>query len=126
MSSSFVLIAMVFFHVLDDYFLQGILASMKQKDWWANNAPQKMYRYDYIVALVMHSLSWSFMIMLPIAIQYQFMIRSDFVLCFIFNSIAHAFIDNAKANWKTINLIADQGLHVIQIVATFYCFVGGT
>lgn len=122
MSSGFVLIAMIFFHVVDDYFLQGILASMKQKDWWANNAPQKIYRYDYIVALVMHSLSWSFMIMLPVAIKYHFMIGSDFVLCFILNSIAHAFIDNAKANWKTINLIADQGFHMMQIVATFIGF----
>ena len=123
MSSSFVLIAMIFFHVLDDYFLQGILASMKQKDWWMSNAPQKMYRFDYIVALVMHSLSWSFMIMLPIAIQHHFIIKSDFILCFIFNSILHMFVDNAKANWKTINLVVDQGVHIAQIIVTFICFV---
>ena len=114
---------MIFFHVVDDYCLQGILASMKQKDWWSNNAPEKMYKYDYIVALIMHSLSWSFMIMLPIAILYGFEIQSDFILCFIFNSILHMFVDNAKANWKIINLVVDQGVHIAQIIVTYFCFV---
>ena len=45
---------------------------MKQKKWWQENAPQKLYKYDYIVALIMHSMSWSFMIMLPIAIGVNF------------------------------------------------------
>jgi hypothetical protein len=26
--------AMCFCHIVDDYYLQGILASMKQKNWW--------------------------------------------------------------------------------------------
>ena len=123
MSNSFIFLSMIFFHIVDDYYLQGILASMKQKDWWSNNAPEKMYRYDYIVALIMHSLSWSFMIMLPIAILYGFKIQSNFILAFIFNSILHMFVDNAKANWKIINLVVDQGVHIVQIIVTFFCFV---
>ena len=30
----FMLLFMVFLHIVDDYYLQGILASMKQKQWW--------------------------------------------------------------------------------------------
>lgn len=59
-----ILVSIIFCHIVDDYYLQGWLASAKQKSWWEKNAPDKLYRYDYIVALFMHSFSWSFMIML--------------------------------------------------------------
>jgi hypothetical protein len=123
MSSLFVLLWMLFNHVLDDYFLQGILASMKQKTWWKDNAPDKMYKYDYIVALIMHSISWTFMIMLPIAALYQFNIDASFVILFIVNIFIHANIDNAKANLKYINLVVDQSIHLIQIIATYLIFI---
>ncbi len=51
MGNVFVLLSMIFLHIVDDYYLQGILASMKQKSWWEENAPQRLYKYDYIVAL---------------------------------------------------------------------------
>ena len=41
-----ILFVMVFGHIVDDYYLQGILASMKQKSWWKENAPDKMYEKD--------------------------------------------------------------------------------
>ena len=72
MNNVFIILAMIFCHIVDDYYLQGGLTSMKQKKWWQENAPQKLYKYDYIVALIMHSMSWSFMIMLPIAISMSF------------------------------------------------------
>lgn len=28
------LLLMIFAHIIDDYYLQGILAHMKQKVWW--------------------------------------------------------------------------------------------
>ena len=68
----FILIVMLFFHIVDDYYLQGILAKMKQKKWWKENANNKKYKYDYIVALICHSFSWAFMIMLPIALFLNF------------------------------------------------------
>lgn len=61
----FILFTMIFCHIVDDYYLQGWLASAKQKSWWEKNAPEKLYKYDYLAALFMHSFSWSFMIMLP-------------------------------------------------------------
>ena len=61
---------MVFSHIVDDYYLQGKLALFKQKSWWEEKAPDEMYKHDYIVALMMHSFSWAFMIMLPIAVSH--------------------------------------------------------
>lgn len=125
MSKVFVLLAMIFCHIVDDYCLQtlGPLATMKQKKWWEENYPQKLYKYDYLVALLMHSMSWAFMIMLPVAAYMSWDVDSSFVILFVLNAICHAFIDNAKANWLLINLITDQSVHIAQILVTFLTLV---
>lgn len=109
----FILFAMIFAHIVDDYYLQGILAKMKQKQWWKENAPDKLYEHDYIVALIMHAFSWSFMINLPIL----FVSRNYVLMCIfmVVNTFFHAVIDNAKANQHDINLVLDQMCHLIQI-----------
>ena len=38
---------MIFCHIVDDYYLQGWLASAKQKSWWETNAPDELYKNDY-------------------------------------------------------------------------------
>lgn len=119
MSKWFVLLMMLFCHIADDYYLQGILASMKQKEWWKANAPDKMYKYDYIPAIIAHSFSWAFMIMLPIAIYMRFHIGIPFVAFIAANCFVHAVTDNQKANLRQINLIEDQTMHLIQIILTF-------
>lgn len=118
MNRLFVIIWMLFFHIVDDYYLQGWLASAKQKSYWEQNAPDKKYEHDYIWALIMHSFSWSFMIMLPIAYTQQFNIDFGFFILFVFNIAIHALTDNAKANWKLINLWQDQFVHMAQIFLT--------
>ena len=118
MSRLFVILWMIFFHIVDDYYLQGWLASAKQKSYWEQNAPDKLYEHDYIWALIMHSFSWSFMIMLPIAYVQQFNVGFWFVILFAFNIFIHACVDNAKANLKAINLWTDQFVHMCQIVLT--------
>ena len=126
MSIYFVLAAMLFMHVLDDYGLQSrCLSFLKQKDWWQKEAPQKLYRFDYIVALFMHGLSWAFMIMLPIAFAIDFNVNAGFLVMFGFNTIMHAWVDNLKANKKMINLWVDQLFHMVQIGGTFYAFIAG-
>jgi hypothetical protein len=114
---------MIFFHIVDDYYLQGWLASAKQKTWWEKNAPEKLYKYDYIWALIMHSFSWAFMIMLPIAYVNNFTIGTLFLIIFILNVITHAIIDDLKANVKLTNLWIDQLIHMIQIGATALVFL---
>ena len=118
----FIILAMIFCHIVDDYYLQGWLASAKQKKWWEENAPQKLYNHDYIMALIMHSMSWSFMIMLPIAISMSFNVSILFVIIFILNAVIHALVDNLKANKLQISLITDQLIHLSQIFATASIF----
>lgn len=132
MTPIFVLLLMIFCHIVDDYYLQGILANMKQKKWWEEHAPGPIYRYDYIIALIMHSMSWAFMIQLPIAIYNSFNVGTGFAIAFIVNAIIHAFTDNLKANQIhtkhytfAINLIIDQTIHLIQIASTFIIFLLG-
>ena len=119
MSDVFIFWLMVFCHIVDDYYLQGWLASAKQKKYWQDNAPDEMYKYDYIWALMMHSFSWSFMVMLPIAYVMNFDINGLFATVFVVNILIHATVDNAKANQKKINLIQDQTIHLMQIIFTF-------
>lgn len=119
MNNWFVFLLMIFLHIIDDYTLQGWLASAKQKKYWTENAPQEIYKYDYICALLVHSFSWAFMIMLPIAFIKSFNIDLLFVLFLIDNMLIHAYVDNEKANKFTINLWQDQIIHFIQIIFTF-------
>lgn len=119
MNKIFILLLMIFLHIIDDFKLQaGVLNNLKQKDFWKENAPDKLYRYDYIWALLMHSFSWSFMIMLPLAYVHDFKVNILFILVFLFNIIVHAIVDDAKANKKLINLWVDQLVHLVQIGTT--------
>lgn len=123
MSKTFILMLMIFMHIVDDYYLQGWLASAKQKRYWEENAPEKLYAKDYIWALIMHSFSWAFMIMLPIAFVKGFDIGIVFLIVFVSNLILHAVVDDAKANKRKINLWTDQIIHLYQIILTASIFL---
>lgn len=117
-----ILFIMLFLHIVDDYYLQGILAKMKQKSFWEENAPDPMYKNDYIVALVEHAFSWTFMIMLPAMVwmfYYQNIHSGWYVILFVWNVVIHSLVDHAKANMKLINLYEDQRVHFIQIMMTW-------
>lgn len=117
----FTLFVMIFAHIVDDYYLQGILASLKQKTWWENQKSYKpMYKYDYIVALIMHAFSWSFMISLPIL---YLGFTKWIAVAIILNTIIHGIVDDLKANKHKINLIVDQSIHIVQIIITWILFV---
>lgn len=121
----FVLLVMIWLHIFDDYFLQGQLCQLKQKQWWIDKGYIDIYKYDYIVALICHSFSWSFSIMFPVALWLQFNINYVFVIIFIVNIIIHAVVDDLKCNKLLINLIIDQVIHFIQIVCTFLFLLDG-
>ena len=123
MSNVFIVLLMIFCHIVDDYYLQGWLASAKQKKYWEENAPDKLYRYDYIWALIMHSFSWAFMIMLPIAFVKGFDLSVSFLIAFIANLVIHAVTDDLKANKRKINLWTDQIIHFCQITITAIIFL---
>lgn len=112
-----IFLTMIFLHIVDDYYLQGILAQMKQKKFWKEQAPDELYKYDYIWALIMHAFSWTFMIMLPLIFVSP--ISPAFYIIFIVNLAVHAYVDNLKANKHKINLWQDQLIHLAQIILTF-------
>ncbi len=118
-----VLLSMFFLHIVNDFYFQGWLANGKQKQWWEINAPQSMYRYDYLCALFMHSFSWSFMVMIPIIFAYTFRLDTMFLICFISNIIIHFIVDHLKANVKKLNLIQDQCIHIVQIILTYVVLI---
>ena len=134
----FIFIMMVLLHILEDFHLQGILANMKQRDWWYKEYCKERhlgegwstckYKKDYVVCLIMHSLENSIFIMLPIIIDGVITIltvnpnNSYFIMWigFIFiNTILHALIDNAKCNGRSINLITDQAMHFVIMAILF-------
>lgn len=121
------LLCMLFCHIVDDYYLQGWLASAKQKLWWEKNAPNPLYKNDYIMALCEHAFSWTCMIHVPLVIYV--MINGininvlSFIEIFIANWMIHAMTDNTKANLMKINLIQDQLIHIGQILITWLVYI---
>ena len=131
----FIFIAMVLFHILEDFHLQGILASMKQKSWWQSECNKlgikyesSKYKHDHIISLYIHSLENSIFITLPLIIDgliatltinpnNSLFIGWAFII--FANTVVHAFIDNFKCNNKGISLIIDQLLHFIFIILFF-------
>ena len=70
------------------------------------------------MALVMHSMSWSVMIIIPAMVMLS--IPSYILLgLFIINAAIHYYIDDLKANQRKINLILDQSVHMAQGIATW-------
>lgn len=121
-----VLLCMIYLHLIDDYKLQGWLASAKCKSWWEQNSPDEKHKKDYIIALIEHSFMNSFMIHIPI---YIWCCKNFIVLTttIIMATVFHILVDNMKANLKWINLIQDQILHILFIfwLWLFYHFVIG-
>lgn len=121
------LLLMLFCHIVDDYYLQGILASMKQRKWWRDNAPDQMYQYDWVIALLEHAFSWAFIVHLPLLLyRYLGLIEYSgfvFLASFTINWIIHAVVDHLKANLFKISLIQDQVFHICQIAMTWIVFI---
>lgn len=132
-------IAMLFFHIVDDFCLQlKGLSNFKQKLWWKNEIDKVVsttmdeekryemyskYKYDYIVGLVMHAAEWSFAILIPLFILfgvYQF--AMFYVVAFFVNAVVHGVVDDLKANRFKLNLVEDQLIHLAQIVLTVVLF----
>lgn len=118
MQTSALILCMIFCHIVDDYYLQGLLAKLKQRSYWELNAPDKMYKHDYLMALLMHSMSWSFMIMFPPLVHFDFEPPLMFFILWFANTAIHFTVDDFKANRRKINLIQDQTAHMIQIFIT--------
>ena len=121
------LLTMIFLHIVDDFYLQGILAKLKTQSWWEENVPEdlySLYQRDYIAALVIHAFSWTFMMMLPVMIITAIMQNDHLVIAytitFAVNVVIHAWTDHLKANVQNASLLLDQTIHLMQILLTWY------
>lgn len=121
MNSAYVFLLMLFMHILDDFHFQGCLANLKQKSWWATNAPDPKYKNDWVPALLAHCLSWSMMVMAPCVIFMDVPVWLV-VIMLVFNVAIHFIVDNAKCNRFLIGLVEDQMFHLAQIIFTFRVF----
>ena len=123
-----VLLLMFLFDIIDDFVLQPVcLSKLKQKRYWIeecekNNLDISKYDTDYITALIMHGLSWSIMIHIPL--MFLGGINDDLflLLSVLLNAVILAIIDDLKANKLKINLDVDQCLHGLQILITWIIF----
>ena len=116
MNNYFVILSMMFLHIIDDFVLQTFWFSYwKQKKTWDDLTKDRKYRFDYICALYLHSFSWAFMVMLPIAHTMRFQVSGLFVFILILNMLIHAWVDDMKANKRKLNLWQDQLIHIWQI-----------
>lgn len=123
-----VLLLMFLFDIIDDFVLQPVcLSKLKQKRYWIeecekNNLDISKYDKDYITALLMHGLSWSIMIHIPL--MFLGGINDDLflLLSVLLNAVIHTIIDDLKANKLKINLDVDQCLHGLQIIITWIVF----
>lgn len=120
--ATILMVLMMFCHVVDDFYLQGILAKLKQKAWWKENAPDEKYEDDYVVALLVHAFSWSVMITVPyivmMLVQQEYKITAVWIGTLLCNTIIHAVVDTLKCNRGVINLWTDQSIHAMQVMAT--------
>lgn len=124
MNNGILLLLILFLHIFADFNLQGIMADMKQKDWWKKYPSQ--YHFDYVMPLIGHSFQWSFVIHLPITIYAVLTNIStmEFYTCasIVIHTMIHAWIDTRKANDHKITLIRDQFFHMLQLITIWAIF----
>ena len=124
-------LALLYMHILDDFVFQGILSKLKRKVFWLKDKEYKeIYKYDYIISLIIHALSWTISINIPVMfILYQYnkldnmMYTIIFIIEFLLNWLIHSIVDDLKANKMKINLVTDQIIHFIQVFILFILFV---
>ena len=128
MTALYLFILCLWCHVLDDYWLQGCMAKLKQRDWWRGQLTEEMvkrgtrledtiYRHDYIAALAMHAAQWAVSIMVPLIIVRPWE-AGFYVVAWLINAPLHALVDDLKANRHLVSLVNDQLFHVLQVECT--------
>lgn len=118
-----VFILMLLAHSFADFHLQGILADMKQEQWWKKQEGyNSKYQYDYVAALAIHSAECTLWVMMPLMLL-PHLDLGIFLLLAALNTVVHYLTDNSKANYKDINLVQDQIIHLAQIAFTYAAMV---
>lgn len=133
------LFIMFFLGIVAEFNMQGKLLKLKSEQWWDQQLARydlpddfpdsrqahKMYRFDFLVGLILHGFLWSFMILLPLLVL--MFVKNDFyvlayVLCLIGNTAIHAFVSHLMCNRFIINLAEEQIGRIIQILVSWSLF----
>jgi len=114
---------MILCHVIDEFVLQPIyLSKIKQKSWWEDNISSEKNKNDYKMALFMHCLCWSAMILLPVLFFVE--ISGMWIYwIYIINAFIYYIIDDLKTNYNFFNLVQSQAIHLGQILLTFLAII---
>jgi hypothetical protein len=118
---------MILLGIIDDFVFQvQKLNVLKQKSEWVSyignldDFNRSKYKYDYIMATLIHGFSWSIMVHLPFIVINGFKDSLVLSVIIIIQAILHAFVDDLKANRYKINLWQDQTFHIMQTMISFY------
>lgn len=114
-SVAVVLLLMVAMHVIEDFHLQGRMADMKQRAWWSQY-PER-YSRDWMPVILLHGMEWSVLVSLPLLLLTGLDAGWWFAAMVAVNGLVHAGVDHLKANSLRIDLIQDQTVHMVQMVA---------
>ena len=121
-------------HLIADYFLQGCLSDLKQKRWWHDQVKKlykdydgynksfewqhrllEKYKYDYMAGLLCHAAMWAIVSFFPLMWYCRPWL---FTVLLIVNILVHFVVDHMKANTHRFNLVQDQSIHLVQVIAT--------
>ena len=123
MSAILLLVLMVALHTIEDFHVQGIMAQMKQRSWWVNNAPSPKYRYDHLPVILLHGLEWAVFVSLPLMWASDWSLPDWFCALIAAMGLVHSVIDHLKANMLKINLVQGQALHMVQIAIIWIAYI---
>lgn len=118
----FVFSIIIIVHIIDDFILKrlGNFYNTKQKKFWEphNEEHNNKYYLNYYARLVIHCISWSILVHLPILLLTQTPEIIIFVSSII-QAINHGIVDNEKCNRQELSLLEDQILHFVQLILIF-------
>lgn len=135
MSVAVLFLLMLLAHIVEDFHLQGKMADMKQKTWWHDRIvdsckwfpdeerPEgfrrrmKAYGRDYVPVLILHGFEWAICVSIPVLFYTGFEPSAAYMIAMVAMALLHSLVDHMKCNMRMINLIHDQAIHVIQVVA---------
>lgn len=117
------LFSMLWFHILDEFYMPTILNKLKCKRWWKENTDEH-YHNDWAMSLMLYGMMWSMTIHIPVVTYLYFTNNLKSMYGFIvgticINQFIHCIIDDLKCNRGALNLTQSQILHIIQIVCTY-------
>ena len=111
----------ILLNVIEDFHMQGIMAQMKQKAYWCEYHGK--YTNDWVPVMLLHGVEWATIVSIPCMLVSWFDVSVWFIVVVVVMGLVHAYVDHLKANKFSINLIQDQAIHMVQLVAILLAYM---